>query len=340
MPALDTKGLFVDVFSRELKPFNYFIGGRGIGKTYSALYHLVSENKRFIYMRNTIKQIRKCRTAMGNPFKRLNSDHGWNIQLIPEEEHCLIVDSTGDESGKNGRIIGYAVALSEFETFRGIDLSDVSYCLYDEFIQRKGKLQYNQFEAFVDFYETVARNREILGEEPFRVICCSNAQKVGSEILAGYGLIPHLERLIYKGGGAWRNRVTHLEYFPEVAVSGEKAHTALYEALGTNNRLSREFLKNEFAHDSFAGIKNVPLREYTGLCCLDDMYVYVHKSTRQYHVCRKEFTSRGGDKFNTIDQFPYFMRLYGVRLKEAMIEGRVTFSEYFLKMTLAELFKL
>lgn len=332
-------GLFINVFDRKLKPFNYFIGGRGIGKTYSALWYFQHYEIPFLYMRNTIKQIDKCKTLMGNPFKRINKDFGTDIRLDSELDHAII--NKYIEGRDEPVFLGYAVALSDFEAIRGIDLSDVDYALFDEFIQRKGKLQYNQFEAFTDFYETAARNREILGEEPFRVLLCTNSQKVGSEILAGFGLIPHLERLIYKGGGVWRDGTTHLEYFPKQQISELKGNTALYRALGSNNKLSREFLDNEFAHDSFTGIGAVPLREYTGYCVLDEFYFYRHKSQRQFYVCRVPFTlTEPGQKFSSIDNFPYFMRRYGVRLKDAYIEGRLKCSEYFIKITLAELWKL
>ena len=37
------------------------IGGRGIGKTYSALSFLLeNQEKRFIYMRNTVTQLDEC----------------------------------------------------------------------------------------------------------------------------------------------------------------------------------------------------------------------------------------------------------------------------------------
>lgn len=159
---------FFDIaeYQSDLKAVSIIIGGRGIGKTYSALDYLIREKKRFIYMRNTRQQISECCSDFGNPFKRLNKDKGYNITLQVEKDHVNILNDT--------EVIGYASPLSVFENLRGADLSDVDYVLFDEFIENR-KLLFDQFKAFVNMRETVGRNRELLGEAPLYCILLSNS---------------------------------------------------------------------------------------------------------------------------------------------------------------------
>ena len=57
--------------SDRLRAVSIVIGGRGIGKTYSALSFLLDTGKPFLYLRNTDKQMSLCASAFGNPFKKV-----------------------------------------------------------------------------------------------------------------------------------------------------------------------------------------------------------------------------------------------------------------------------
>ena len=178
----------------KLSAVNIIIGGRGIGKTYSALSFVLEKQKPFIYLRNTDVQLKECITGFGNPFKRLNMDTGSDIFFKSEKSHSLIYDG----SREDGQPIGYGLALSTFENLRGVDLSDVVYVIFDEFIEKRS-LTFRQFECFISFYETVNRNRELLGEKPLCCILLSNSQRLSNPILAGYGIIPTIENMIRTG---------------------------------------------------------------------------------------------------------------------------------------------
>ena len=76
---------FFDIKGRSAMPFQVYIGGRGIGKSYSALRELalnVPSDEKWIYMRRTGKEIEACSTEFGNPFKTINNDFG--TLIVPE----------------------------------------------------------------------------------------------------------------------------------------------------------------------------------------------------------------------------------------------------------------
>lgn len=312
---------FFDIrdYLSDLKPISIIIGGRGIGKTYSALTFLIENKKRFLYMRNTRQQISECCSDFGNPFKRLNKDKGWDIQLSPEKDHVNIVDGNGD-------IIGYASPLSVFENLRGADLSDVDYVIFDEFIENR-KLLFDQFKAFVNMRETVGRNRELLGEEPLYTILLSNAQSLNSPILAGYDLIPDIEGMI-KGSQKKLKRADTLVLLPESEVSELKKNTSTYRGL-KGTRIYKENIENQFANDSFYGVKKRNIREYKPLCKIDDLYLYHHKSNHKNYVCTIQAINI--PEYNSKDNALAFYQSFGRYLPSEYATGNLEFSDFTTK---------
>lgn len=315
--------------SDKLQAVSIIIGGRGIGKTYSAFSFLDADDKKpFIYMRNTDVQLQESCTAFGNPFKRWAADHGRVINMEMEKKHALIYEYEGEER----KIIGYGVALSTFENLRGVDLSDVKYVLFDEFIERR-KYTFKQFECFVNFYETVNRNRELLGESPLICILLSNSQKLDNPILAGYDLITIIEGMIKRGEKIFRKEGLFLN-LPSSEISELKRETSNYKLI-KGSKIADEALNNAFAFDSFYGVVKRPLKEYIGICAIDDIYIYKHKSNGKYYACRsvcknvKEFSSR--------DQRSLFLRTYGRGLEIAGATGDLEYSDFLVKSKLAEI---
>ena len=317
--------------ANKLRALSVIIGGRGIGKTYSAIDYLVNLNVPFIYMRNTDVQLKESSTAFGNPFKRWNIDHNRDIKIIKEGMHSVIVEKL-DDSEVN--YLGYAVALSTFENLRGVDLSDVEYVLFDEFIERR-TLTFQQFETFANFYETVNRNRELQGREPLKVILLSNAQKLGNPILAGYGFIPIIENMIRNGQKEKIEKHFYIS-LPESNVSDAKKNTANY-VLTAGSKFADEALDNKFSYDSFYNIKKKPLREYYPVCSIDDIYIWKHKAKFIYYVCRSR--SDKVQEFSSKDNKTQFLRTYGMTLRDANAAGKVFYSDFTIKMQLLEVIK-
>lgn len=312
--------------SSKLRPVSIVIGGRGIGKTYSALSFLLETGKKFLYLRNTDKQMSLCASAFGNPFKKVASDLGRDVTMKAAGEIYVVKED--DE------VIGYGAALSTFENLRGVDLSDVEYVLFDEFIENR-KLSFKQGSAFMNLYETINRNRELEGRTPLICILLSNAQRLSNPILADLGMIPIIEDMIRTDV---RLRITREYYIelPESSVSEAKSETALYK-LAAGSRYADEALKNEFANDSFFNVGKKPLQEFRPLCALDGIYIYRHKSGPQYYCCRSRAEVM---EYNSNDRGALFNRLYGIRLRSAYAAGNLFFSEFTIKCELVEKLKL
>jgi len=315
--------------AKKFTAINIIIGGRGIGKTYSALDYIVNSGDPFIYMRNTDVQLKECITGFGNPFKRWNTDHDRIIYFHAEKSHALIYEDKGEEISQP---IGYGIALSTFENLRGVDLSDVKLVLFDEFIEKR-KLSFRQFESFISFYETVNRNRELLGEDPLKVILLSNSQSLNNPILAGYNLIPVIESMIRSGQREFKKPGLWL-HLPESEVSDAKRATANYQLIN-GTKIADEALSNKFAFDSFYGIKKVKLSEYIPVLQIDDIYLYKHKSSGRLYACSSQ--AQNIPVFSSRDNLTAFLRSYGRKLSDAASQGKIEYSDFVTKTKLLDI---
>lgn len=315
----------VQEYIEELRGKNIIIGGRGIGKTYSALSYVIECGEPFIYLRNTDVQLNECCDDFGNPFKRLNKDFGWNISIAKNKQHGNIYN--------NDKLIGYACALSTFRNLRGVDLSDIKTVIFDEFIESR-RLSFDQFKAFTHFYETVNRNRDIMGEDPLKVLLLSNSQSLNNPILIGYDLVGQIENMMTHNIRKYKRGDIFL-LLPVSEISDLKAQTEHYKSL-KNTRMYDEIIKNKFSHDSFYNIvAKKPMNEYKPLCKIDDIYIWMHKSTMQKYACYIQ--ANNIPEFDSRDTGLAFYRKYGKTLHLEYVNGSLEFSCFQIKSKLLEI---
>lgn len=300
---------------QKWRVFCFFLGGRGIGKTYSSLDYVINSGKRFLYIRSTEKQIQLSLTPdRGNPFKKWASDHDRNIFIRRGDDVNDIVEISHDEEGETETILGYAAALSTFENLRGVDFSMIDLILYDEFIQTR-PFAFDAFRAFLNLYESVNRNRELSGDEPVRVFLLANTQELNSPLLAGFNLIGDIEQMKRSG----QTRFSRGDIYVELCdseISELKSKSVLYRNLPDDDQYKREALKNEFSRNDFSGIgKPKNLREFRPVCNIDDLGIWGHKSKRLFYVCAAR--SNKVASFNSKNQRGLFYRHYGGALTDA-----------------------
>ena len=321
--------------NNKLRPFTFIVGGRGIGKTYSAIEEGITNHRNtFLYLRNTREQLQESCGAFGNPFKKWAGDHDRDIRLVSEKNHALIKEWKNDGQHIIEDVIGSGANLSTFENLRGVDLSETNFILFDEFIENR-TLTFDQFKAFLHMYETVNRNRELEGLPACVCVLLSNAQRLGNPILRGFNLIPIIENMQKTGQRSYADGPIRIE-LPFSEVSEEKRQTALYKATeGTN--FNSEALDNNFINDSFTGVKKVNINEYTPLVCIDDIYIYKHKSELNYYACSIPANVK---KYRSVDNFLVFYKIYGFKLKMAVASDLVYFSDYSTKVDLLNILKM
>lgn len=319
----------------KLRPFTFIIGGRGIGKTYDTIDRGVTQfENAFLYLRNTKEQLQESCGAFGNPFKKWAADHERDIKLERERNHAVIKEYTAADQKVISKEIGAGANLSTFENLRGVDLSNISFIMFDEFIENR-TLTFNQFQAFLHMYETINRNRELTGQPPVICVLLSNAQRLGNPILRGLNLIPIIEGMQKSGQRSYANGPIRIE-LPFSEVSEEKRNTALYKATAGSS-FNSEALDNNFVNDSFTNIKKVDLKEYTPVVGIDDIYIYRHKSDSSFYCCSVPANVK---MLRSKDNYLVFLRLYGIRLKLAAASDLIFYSDYSTKVDLLTLLRM
>lgn len=134
---------------------NILIGGRGIGKTYSASKFVskqfIKKNEEFAYIRRYKTELKK---SVPKFFDALNKNEEFKGHKLYSKNNSFYIDN---------KVCGYAFTLSTAQDLKSSNFSNVKYIIFDEFILEEGQKHYlkNEVEALLSLIETIARNREV-----------------------------------------------------------------------------------------------------------------------------------------------------------------------------------
>lgn len=273
--------------------YTFIVGGRGIGKTFGALKYVLENDIKFIFLRRTQTQIDMIKNEDMNPFRALQSvlgdDYATAIKKL--NKNITAVYRAGKDSDgiyqPCGKPLGYLMALSTIANIRGFDASDVDCLIYDEFIGEKheSKIQH-EGTAFLNAIETIARNRELSGRQPLKVIGLSNSNMLANPLFIELQIVTECERMLNKSQTirSLPMRDLTLILLNTTPISEKKAQTSLYKLAGRDSSFSKMALDNEFTAEEMADIKSLSLREYRPIVTVGELTIYRHKSRNDYYI--------------------------------------------------------
>lgn len=308
-------------------PFNFLVGGRGTGKTYTTLKVAKEEHRTFMLMRRTQAQSDLISKPEFSVFKPLNSDLGWNVQVksISKYNSMFFEPDLDDEEMLHP--IGYTCALSTISNMRGFDASDIQLLIFDEFIPEKHeRLLKNEADALFNAYETMNRNREIKGIAPIQMVCLANANDITNPVFESLNLIRVADRMQKGNNDRWTDdkRGIQLIMLHRSPISRKKANTVLYN-LTEGTDFANMALDNDFNLDR-QHIKPRPLSEFTPICSVGELCIYRHKaenrlycSTHLSGVFNKQYTLSETDRL-------HYQRIYRSHW-EMYISGKIDFED-------------
>lgn len=335
---------YVDVmdYMDPAYPFQIFMGGWGVGKTYSALKGVIERGYKFIYMRRTTEQLNSLtdpkQADVTNPFKSVNTDFGWNIGLKKLGKKVAgIYNREVNERGENvpqGELLGAAISLFGLASIRGIDMTDMDFWIYDEFCREMHEQKRNgEFKALIRGYETIARNRELRGQPPLPLFLFSNTDDLYNDILIGLGLVHHAEQMQIKGEHhkyfKSRGLALHLLETPP-SLRREKEKTALYKLMAGTNYISTA-LDNEFGFADFSYVGYMQTRGMRPLCHVGKAYIYCKKGDQFIYVSYKESRCDGYNPDIKTDVTQFLRTTIGDAIARLIPLNRVRFESYDLK---------
>lgn len=312
--------------------FYIFISVRGLGKTYSALDYvldkIIKSKGKMIYLRLTEKEMLNTVTDPNmNPFETLNNDKGYDINVKTSGDMGLIMNGETEN-------IGYCFGLSTFGKFRGMDLNDVEYIVFDEFLALS-KYYHNAREDldFGNMVETVNHSRELRGKKGVVVILLANSNKLSDSGIirlfrAGatiYKLASNIEEnnvFIDEERGLMINLIIPSEEFLK-----KKSETSLYR-LTKGTRFYEFALENRFIFDYFGDVKKQNLVEFFPICSYEKLYFYKHKSKSLIYCC----TTKGQCPSYNERTLNSFKRDFGYMLSSYYFRDKIYFSDYDTKI--------
>lgn len=285
MQLYDKNG-YVDIptiYGRSLF-FQLVTGGRGTGKTYGAFKMCLTQHIKFIYLRRTQTVIDILSTPERSPIKTVCQD--LQLKIVP---HTIDRYTTGffpyelDPEGKISRSdtsLGYMAALSTFANLRGFDGSDVDCIIYDEFCPEKHEKKLkNEYEALLNAYETVNRNRELQGRPAVKLLCLSNANDITNPLFVGLDLVNRSVRMKNKGLKIYEDfsRGIGLYFTDDSPISQQKQKTALYR-LTKNTEFADMAINNDFSHDKTStNVRQRSLKELVPVVAIGELCIYQGK---------------------------------------------------------------
>ena len=309
------------------------VGARGTGKTYGCMKWLLEHKKKFLYVRRLKSQLEECRKETGNPFKRLNLDMGINV--VPFPAGGTVAFRYND---REGDIAAVGVALSVVANIRGVDYSDYDYILFDEFIASDGERPIkNEFAAFLNFYETVNRNRELAGHQAVKCIMLGNANRISNPYFSGWKCMKRVIKMLRGKQMVWRaeDHTRMIILLIDSPISERKRDTVLYQ--NANDIFSQMALDNAFRTDE-TDIRSEPLKEFVHVVSVGEIGIYKHKSERRYYVSEtiqsKPFYDDYGISLKMFQTDFYMLRVY------YMVNKIVSFESFECELLFRELFNL
>lgn len=322
-------------------PFNFVVGGRATGKTYTSLETVIEDKIKFMYMRRTQSQADLINKPDFSPFKSLNRDFGWNIGTESISKYNAAFYNQEEQDGRMvsfGSPIGYTSALSTLSNMRGFDASDLELWIYDEFIPEKHERPLkNEGAAYLNAYETINRNRELLGKKPLQSICLANANDLANPIFMELHLVRKAEQMRRKKQEIYIDKERGIGMFilDRSPISQQKKTTALYR-LTSGSNFEKMSIQNDFSGEEVGRIASKPLAEYKPIVAVAEIVIYEHKSNRSYYITTHKIGSPPTYGSGEAER-ARFRRIYSWIWDEYM-ENNIEFEEYLCEILLTKIF--
>jgi len=325
------------------------IGGRNTGKTYSTLKEIHYNRKaNFIFLKRTMDDVDLLCSGSGrlgalkndygfdlSPFKSLNRDLGSSIKAFQIRKGLGGFWSTDEDGQPSGPVFGYLLALSAVSKYKGFDLSDCDYIIFDEFIPRKWDkmISRGEGENVMDLYKTVDRGREISGRPPLKLIALANATAASNPLMNTLEITDNVvdmqlrkQSILYLEE---RGILIHMLYDNDEFKERE-ARSMIYKAMhGTN--WAKMALDNEFGYDDFTSVGRVNLKGYqpgTAYTYKNDK-MYIWRKEGRFYIGRQRFTQCLKEyNINLENDQKLFYYDWVLDLKLACMEGKVDFQRY------------
>lgn len=322
------------------------IGGRNTGKTYGALKSCTTHKRKHCFTKRTNDDVKLLCSGNGkigskisefgvdlSPYKSINRDLKTNIKAFQIDKGLGAFWNADDENQPYGDPIGYLLSLNAVQKFKGFDLSDCDWLIIDEFIpQPWERYSKKEGEQIMDLYKTIARDRELRGRPPLKLVALANATTASNplcNILEITDLIVQMELkneeyCYLEERGILIHRVVSSKEFTDAEQKSK-----FYAAMADTD-WGHMAWDNKFAYNDFSSVTRVNLKNYKPLVSViykhKQWYVY-YNDKGEYYMC-KSHCNVGVLNLNIENDQKKFFLDYVSALRMATIEGKMKFQDF------------
>lgn len=208
---------------------NFIIGARGIGKSYAMKKYPINRflkyGEQMIYVRRYKGELKKIPQYFDDIMKEFPG-HEFKVK--------------GRQMFIDGKLFGWAIPLSMWQSEKSNAYPNVSTIVFDEFIREKDNSGYipNEVEALLNLMDTVFRDRDNV-----RAICLSNAVSVVNPYFLYFELVPDTA----KRYNAYKDVLIEI---PDSRDFSEERRKTRFGSLIDGTDYGDMSLDNEFVNDS------------------------------------------------------------------------------------------
>lgn len=236
--------------------FNFLIGERGVGKTFSAKKFVINKyirkKEQFIYLRRYKTETDKAKKTFFGDIAHIFPDHSFN--------------NKGDSFLIDDEVAGFALSLSTANILKSVCFNNVSTIIFDEFIIDKGCYHYlsSEVTSFLEFCETVFRLRDNV-----RVLFLANAISQTNPYFLYFDISPsnlNSDIKIYKNGLILFQLMQNTDY-------RIKKRSSKFGRLVANTEYSNYAIDNTFLRDN-----NNFIAKKSGNCSFSFAFIYMDQT--------------------------------------------------------------
>lgn len=320
---------------------------RGPGKTYSTLRMCIEDGNKFVFMKRTIDDVNLMCSRLDSmddpddndlsPFSPLNRDFGWNIYPFIISKKGLAAFYRG-EVGEDGQLkpvgplLGWIVACSAVTKFKGFSMDAADYMIFDEFIPKPWeRINKKEGDSVLDMYETISRDRIKRGKKELKLICLANATSLNNPMFNTLDVVDIAAEMdIVDREYTYLEDGTLLHFIP-----GDFDKTEETEKTGIQKRMEGTpwgvmAYGGHFGYNDFTSIGRTSLKGYKPVCACsykkDNFYIYMKEG--HYYMCKSRHNSDRVYNLNKENNQKLFYHEYVFDLREACINGNMTFETF------------
>lgn len=311
------------------------IGGRGTGKTYSALSACLDKKVCFAFVKRTNKDVEMLcsneREQNFSPFNAINRDRGCSIQ-----PHSILKDMIGGfwEEGQDGQPIGYILSMNALNTIKGFDFPQrIDVVIFDEFIpQPWERVNRKEGEQFMDLILTLSRDREHRGFPPMKVFCLANAVRLSNPLTNFFEVTDDFALMQMQGS---KTKVIQERGFvlrllqPSSEFKQKQEDSIIYQSMKETAWGSMAY-ENVFGYDDVSSVGRVSLKGFRPVVAVrykkNEYFFYMKDGI--YQACKSKTKACRMYNLNRENEQKAFYLDYALEFRTACIEDKMHFETY------------